>query len=247
MTLAGRVLVVDDERLNRSILRAALGRQGHEVVEAADGREALDRLADGGIDVVLLDIVMPIMDGYETLAAIKADPSLSHVPVIIISGVDQVDSVVRCIEMGATDYLTKPFQPSILKARLDASLAAKRLRDLELEYLEQVSRVTGAAAALEAGTEDLGDLASVAARDDALGVLARRFESMAREVLAREARLREQVRELRIEIDQTRQARQVAEITDTDFFRDLRGRATELRRTMRADGAEGAPEAESAG
>jgi len=233
------VLVVDDERLNRSILRAALGKEGHDVVEAADGREALDRLAEGGADVVLLDIVMPVMDGYETLAAIKADPDLAHVPVIIISGVDQVDSVVRCIEMGATDYLTKPFQPAILKARLDASLAAKRLRDLELEYLEQVSRVTGAAAALEAGNEDLEDLAAVATRDDALGVLARRFESMAREVLAREARLREQVRELRIEIDQSRQARQVAEITDTDFFRDLRGRAADLRRTIRVDGTDG--------
>jgi CheY-like chemotaxis protein len=248
VTTAGRVLVVDDERLNRSILRAALSREGHDVVEAADGREALDRLADGGADVVLLDIVMPVMDGYETLAAIKADPGLAHLPVIIISGVDQVDSVVRCIEMGATDYLTKPFQPAILKARLDASLAAKRLRDLELEYLEQVSRVTGAAAALEAGTGDLGDLASVASRDDALGVLARRFESMAREVLAREARLREQVRELRIEIDQARQARQVAEITDTDFFRDLRGRAAELRLTMRTDAAEevAGPEVEPA-
>ena len=239
MTAAGRVLVVDDERLNRSILRAALGKEGHEVVEAADGREALDRLAEGGADVVLLDIVMPVMDGYETLAAIKADPDLAHVPVIIISGVDEVGSVVRCIQMGATDYLTKPFQPAILKARLDASLAAKRLRDLELEYLEQVSRVTGAAAALEAGNEDLGALAAVATRDDALGVLARRFESMAREVLAREARLREQVRELRIEIDQSRQARQVAEITDTDFFRDLRGRAADLRRTIRVDGADG--------
>ncbi len=248
MTTLGRVLVVDDERLNRTILRAALGKEGHVVVEAADGREALDRLAEGGVDVVLLDIVMPVMDGYETLAAIKADPVLTYLPVIIISGVDQVDSVVRCIEMGATDYLTKPFQPAILKARLDSSLAAKRLRDLELEYLEQVSRVTGAAAALEAGSEDLGDIALVAARDDALGALARRFESMAREVLAREARLREQVRELRIEIDQGRQARQVAEITDTDFFRDLRGRAADLRRTIRDEARdEASPESDAAG
>ena len=233
MSGGGRVLVVDDERLNRTVLRAALTKQGHEVVEAVDGREALDRLAEGPIDVVLLDIVMPVMDGYETLEAIKADPELGHIPVIIISGVDDIASVVRCIEMGATDYLPKPFQPAILQARLDSSLAAKRLRDLELEYLEQVSRVTGAAAALEAGDADLGDLASVAARDDALGVLARRFESMAREVLAREARLREQVRELRIEIDHARQAQQVAEITETDFFRDLSGRAADLRRIIR--------------
>lgn len=233
MTAGGRVLIVDDERLNRTVLRAALTKQGQDVVEAADGRQALDRLAEGPIDVVLLDIMMPVMDGYATLEAIKADPALRHIPVIIISGVDDVASVVRCIEMGATDYLPKPFQPAILQARLDASLAAKRLRDLELEYLEQVSRVTGAAAALEAGDGDLGDLASVAARSDALGVLARRFESMAREVQAREARLREQVRELRIEIDHARQARQVAEITDTDFFRDLSGRAADLRRIIR--------------
>ena len=240
----GRILVVDDERLNRSILRAALRAQGHEVVEAVNGQEALDRLAEGPIDAVLLDIVMPVLDGYETLAKIKADPTLNHVPVIIISAVDEVASVVRCIEMGATDYLPKPFQPTILRARLDASLASKRLRDLELEYLEQVSRVTGAAAALEAGSADLGDLQTVAARDDALGVLARRFESMAREVVARETRLREQVRDLRIEIDQARQARQVAEITDTDFFRGLRGRADDLRKLMRPEG-EGEDDARS--
>ena len=131
---------------------------------------------------------------------------------------DEVASVVRCIEMGATDYLPKPFQPAILQARLDASLAAKRLRDLELEYLDQVSRVTGAAAALEAGESDLGVLESVAKREDALGVLARRFESMAREVLAREARLRDQVRELRSR-STTFGKGTVAEITDTDFFR----------------------------
>ena len=233
MAGGGRVLVVDDERLNRTVLRAALAKQGHDVVEAVDGREALDRLAEAPIDVVLLDIMMPVMDGYATMAAIKADPELARIPVIIISGVDDVASVVRCIEMGATDYLPKPFQPAILQARLDASLASKRLRDLELEYLEQVSRVTGAAAALEAGAADLGDLASVAARDDALGVLARRFESMAREVQAREASLRAQVRELRIEIDHARQARHVAEITESDFFRDLSGRAADLRRIIR--------------
>jgi two-component system, cell cycle response regulator len=231
----GRILVVDDERLNRMILRRALESQGHRVDEAENGRVALLRLADEPIDLVLLDLVMPDLDGYATLEAIKADPLLRHLPVIIVSGVEEIESVVRCIEMGATDYLPKPFQPAILKARVDSSLTGKRLRDLELEYLEQVSRVTGAAAALEAGAADLGELAVVAERSDALGILARRFMSMAREVQAREERLREQVRELRIEIDQARQARQVAEITETDFFRDLRDRAGDLRRIIRAD------------
>ncbi len=231
----GLILVVDDERLNRMILRRALEGQGHVVEEAENGRVALARLAAGPIDLVLLDLVMPELDGYAALETIKADPRLGHLPVIVISGVDELDSIVRCIEMGAADYLPKPFQPAILKARVDASLAGKRLRDLELEYLEQVSRVTGAATALEAGKADLDSLEPVAQRTDALGILARRFMSMAREVQAREERLRAEVRELRIEIDHAREAQQVAEITETDFFRDLRNRAGDLRRIIRAE------------
>lgn len=237
MNEGGRVLVVDDERMNRMLLRRAVELEGHVVREAEDGRQALDRLGAEPFDVVLLDLVMPEMDGYTTLEAIKKDPGLRHIPVIVISGVEDIASIVRCIEIGAIDYLPKPFQPAILRARLEASLAAKRLRDLEIEYLEQVSKVTGAAAALEAGEVDLGPVSEVALRTDALGLLARRFESMAREVRAREDRLREEVRELRIEIDHTRQARQVAEITETDFFRDLRVRAGDLRKIIRDDEA----------
>jgi two-component system cell cycle response regulator len=239
-TDAGRVLVVDDERLNRMLLRRALEVEGRLVSEAQDGAAALGVLRSEAIDVVLLDIVMPNMDGYATLAVIKADPALDHLPVIIISGVDEIESVVRCIEMGATDYLPKPFEPAILRARVDASLAAKRLRDLELEYLEQVSRVTGAAEALEAGAFVPASLESVAARTDALGILARRFARMAEEVRAREERLRAEVRELRIEIDHAKQSKRVAEITETDFFRDLRSRAADLRSVIRDDsGARG--------
>ena len=236
MSTGGRILVVDDERLNRMLLRKALTLRGHDVTEAADGAEALELLRAEPQDVVLLDIVMPVLDGYAALSAIKADPSLRDIPVIVISGVGEIDSVVRCIEMGAADYLTKPFEAAILHARIDTSLDAKRLRDLELEYLEQVSRVTGAATALEAGTFEPGALEAVAARTDALGLLARRFASMAREVRAREERLQAQVRDLRIEIDQARQAQKVTEITDTDFFRDLRGRAADLRRIVREGG-----------
>jgi DNA-binding response OmpR family regulator len=230
---AGRVLVVDDERLNRMLLRRALEAEGRLVSEAPDGNVALEVLRSETVDVVLLDIMMPNLDGYATLEVIKADPSLDHLPVIIISGVDEIESVVRCIEMGATDYLPKPFEPAILRARVDASLAAKRLRDLELEYLEQVSRVTGAAEALEAGAFVPSSLESVAARTDALGILARRFARMAEEVRAREERLRAEVRELRIEIDQAKQSKRVAEITETDFFRDLRSRAADLRSIVR--------------
>ena len=231
----GRVLVVDDGELNRRLLVRALETEGHVAAQASDGRAALEQLRAGDFDVVLLDLVMPEMDGYETLAAIKADDALRHLPVIVISGVDELDSVVRCIEMGATDYLPKPFNASLLRARISASLAGKRLRDLELEYLEQVGHVTDAAAALEEDRYDGSALEAVAARDDALGVLARSFARMAGQVQAREDRLRREVAELRIEIDEARQAQRVAEITGSDYFQDLRGRAAQLRRMVDAD------------
>ncbi|HEY8170667.1 MAG TPA: response regulator [Candidatus Limnocylindria bacterium] len=231
----GSILVVDDGEMNRRVLTLALEREGHTTEQAANGRVALDRLAEQPFDVVLLDLVMPELDGYETLAAIKADEALRHLPVIVISGVDELGSVIRCIEMGATDYLTKPFNAALLRARVSASLAGKRLRDLELEYLEQVGHVIDAATALEAERFDPADLAAVAERDDALGVLARSFSSMASEIRAREDRLRREVAELRIEIDEAKQAQRVAEITDSDYFRDLRGRASELRRIVDVD------------
>lgn len=231
----GRVLIVDDGEMNRKVLRAALEREGHATEQAANGREALGLLADRSVDVVLLDLVMPELDGYETLAAIKADEALRHLPVIVISGVDELDSVVRCIEMGAADYLPKPFNASLLRARINASLAGKRLRDLELEYLEQVGHVIDAATALEEERFDPADLETVATREDALGVLARSFARMAGEVRAREDRLRREVAELRIEIDEAKQAQRVAEITGSDYFRDLRGRAAELRRMVDPD------------
>lgn len=234
-TGGGRVLIVDDGEMNRKVLRAALEREGHVAEQAANGREALALLADRPVDVVLLDLVMPQMDGYETLAAIKADGALRHLPVIVISGVDELDSVVRCIEMGAADYLPKPFNASLLRARINASLAGKRLRDLELEYLEQVGHVIDAAMALEEDRFDAADLETVATREDALGVLARSFARMAGEVRAREDRLRREVAELRIEIDEAKQAQRVAEITGSDYFQDLRGRAAELRRMVDPD------------
>ncbi len=141
---SGRVLVVDDTAFNRRLLVRLLTSIGHETLEAEHGREALERLRDPGspaVDVVLLDIVMPEMDGYETLAALKADPALSDLPVIVISGVDELESVVRCIRMGAADYLPKTVDPEILRARIEASMAGKRLHDLERQTLEEQGRM----------------------------------------------------------------------------------------------------------
>lgn len=137
---AGVALVVDDSVVNRKLLGQLLVATGLATIEAENGSEALALLrGERGrdVDLVLLDVEMPELDGYGTLAAIKADETLRHLPVIMVSGVDELDSVVRCIEMGATDYLPKPFNPAVLRARINSSLGAKRLRDLELEYLER--------------------------------------------------------------------------------------------------------------
>jgi adenylate cyclase len=134
----GRVLVVDDDRVNRMLLTRGLERDGHRVRCAEDGLEALALLHDEPCDVVLLDIVMPKLDGVSLLERIKADPALHDVPVIMISGVDERDSVVRCIEIGADDYLPKPFDPTLLRARISAGLTKKRLHELERERLRGV-------------------------------------------------------------------------------------------------------------
>jgi class 3 adenylate cyclase/CheY-like chemotaxis protein len=139
MTAHGRALVVDDSTVNRRLLVRRLEALGLDALEAENGRVALERLADDDsrVDVVLLDVVMPELDGYQTLAAMKHDDRWRHIPVLIVSGVEEQESVVRCIELGATDYLTKPINPSILAARINASLAAKRLHDLEQESYER--------------------------------------------------------------------------------------------------------------
>lgn len=136
-TNTGAMLVVDDNLMNRKVLARSLQNEGHTVETAENGLQALALLRSQSFDVVLLDLLMPGMDGAEVLAAIKGDPALRHIPVIMVSALDELDSVVKCIEMGAEDYLPKPFNPVLLKARLRASLEKKKLRDLELAYLQQ--------------------------------------------------------------------------------------------------------------
>jgi adenylate cyclase len=124
------ILVVDDNEDNRYALTRRLAREGYlNVAIAVDGTAALEQLKDKRFDLVLLDIMMPKLNGYEVLAQMKADEQLRHIPVIMISAVDEIDSVVRCIELGAEDYLAKPFNPVLLRARVGASLERKRLHD----------------------------------------------------------------------------------------------------------------------
>jgi DNA-binding response OmpR family regulator len=225
----GTLLVVDDNDINRDMLSRRLRRQGYTVDVAENGRRALEMIAVRDFDLVLLDIMMPDLDGYQVLAHLKGDARTRDIPVIMISALDEIESVVRCIEMGAEDYLPKPFDPVLLRARIGASLEKKRLRDQEVEYLHEVGRVTAAAAAVEENTFRPEELDGVAQRADALGQLARVFQRMAHEVYEREQRLKQEVHQLRIEINEVRKAREVAEITETEYFQELRKRAQALR------------------
>jgi two-component system cell cycle response regulator len=224
------LLVVDDNEDNRYTLVLRLKRLGYaNVTTAVDGHQALAELRERAFDLVLLDVMMPEMNGYEVLEQLRADERLRHVPVIMISALDQLESVVRCIELGAEDYLPKPFNPVLLRARIGACLEKKRLRDQEIRYLQDVARVTSAAAAVEAEQFSAEMLADVAGRPDALGQLARVFQRMAGEVAAREAELKKEIQVLQIEIDQVQKARQVSEITETEYFQELRRKASALR------------------
>lgn len=135
-----QILVVDDVEMNRDLLSRRVRRLGHEVLLAEDGAQALETLRTRPVDVVLLDIMMPHTNGYEVLEAMAADELLRQVPVIMISAVDEKESIARCIALGADDYLPKPFDPLILQARLGASLARKRLREREQLYQQSLVR-----------------------------------------------------------------------------------------------------------
>ena len=137
-TEGGRVLVVDDNATNRDLLSRRLARDGHTVSQAADGAEALGALQEADFDLVLLDIVMPRVHGFEVLRQMKGDARLAEVPVIMLSSLDDLDSVVRCIQMGADDFLPKPYEPVLLRARIGASLEKKRMRDRARSYLEVI-------------------------------------------------------------------------------------------------------------
>lgn len=229
----GNLLVVDDNDINREVLARRMERQGHQVKVAVNGRQALELVAASRFDLILLDVIMPEMNGYQVLEFLKSEPDLRDIPVIMISALDELDSAVRCIEMGAEDYLTKPFNPVLLQARIGACLEKKRLRDKEVEYLRQAALVTAAAAAVESNEFRPESLDLVAARGDELGQLARVFQRMAREVSAREQRLKQQVQDLRIQVDEANKNRQVKDITDTDYFQHLQQKAKRLRESRR--------------
>jgi adenylate cyclase len=140
-TERGRLLVVDDNKEGRELLQTLLEQLGHSAATAASGQEALARLTREPFDLILLDVMMPEMDGFAVLERLKADESLRHIPVLMVSALDRLDSVVAGIARGAEDYLTRPFNELLLRARVAACLEKKRLRDREMQHLQQIDRL----------------------------------------------------------------------------------------------------------
>ena len=132
------VLVVDDIEMNRDMLCSLLAADGHKAAVAENGRLALEKIKSNPYDLILLDVMMPEMNGYQVLEHLKSDRALRDIPVIVLSALDEIGSVVRCIELGAEDYLPKPFDPVLLRARIGACLEKKRLRDQEIRLRSEL-------------------------------------------------------------------------------------------------------------
>jgi CheY-like chemotaxis protein len=246
---AAHVLVVDDVAQNRSALERWLANLGHDVALAENGRIALDMTAIHHYDLVLLDVEMPELNGYEVLQRLKGASATRDIPVIMISALDELRTVALCIEAGAEDYLQKPFQPVLLAARIGASLEKKRLRDAEVDYMRQVASVIEAAQALEEGAYVPGSLGGVAVRSDELGRLARVFDTMATVVWEREERMQGRIEALQAEIgahpraalsahDSHTLTRRVGDLSDAAAMTRRIGGASDVR----APGSEPVPD-----
>ena len=192
------ILIVDDNSLNRKKLKLAVKTLGYSAELAENGAQALDMLKGGQYDAMLLDLLMPEMDGFEVLITVDADDVLRDIPVIVISDLEgDTESVSRALSAGAEDFLPKGFDPVILNARLTACLRKKHFRDQELAYFKRVNALTDAAAQIEAGRFDETSLAGLeqeSQRKDPIGNLASVFKGMAKEIHAREVRLLERIR-----------------------------------------------------
>jgi len=211
---SGSLLVVDDNDANRDMLSRRLERLGHRVATAVDGYHALEIMSNTAFDLVLLDVMMPRLDGYGTLSRIKSDPVLCHIPVIMISALDDISAIVRCIEMGAEDYVPKPFDPVLLRARIGASLEKKRLRDQEAVYRKQIEEYN-----LHLEDRVREQVSNITlAQMETIFALSKLAESRDPETGAHLERVREYSRLLAISLEKTDK---YARIIDNDFIQNL--------------------------
>lgn len=202
-TRAARVLVVDDEAPLRDMLQRSLSGLGYQVSVAEDGQQALDFCNREVCDLVVTDLNMPGLTGMDLLRLLKSGERTRGIPVIVVSAQDDLASVVQCIKDGAEDHITKPYEMLLLHTRVRASLERKRLRDLELDYLERVSQLTSAAEAVEHELYQPGSLTALAAFDDSLGRLTRVFDRMVSGLKSREDRLQRRLQTLGREMGET--------------------------------------------
>jgi CheY-like chemotaxis protein len=186
-----RVLVVEDNDPNRELLCRRLAALGYDPTGVRTGRQAVNFARSGRFDLVVLDLLLPVVDGYQVLRELKADAELSAIPVVVLSAADDAATATRCVEAGAEDYLTKPYDPTILRARIGAALDRRRMRDRERADAQAVADLTRAAERVARGEYDPQVLAAVTGRADAIGDLGRAFDRMARTVGEQLRRLRE--------------------------------------------------------
>jgi sigma-B regulation protein RsbU (phosphoserine phosphatase) len=230
----GRILAVDDDALNLDVLAQRLTRQGHLVSTAADGEEALHKARQQPFDLVLLDVMMPRLDGYGTLSALKADEELRHVPVIMISALDELSSVVRCIEAGAEDYLPKPFNATLLRARVGACLEKKFVHDQEADlYHKLVVSQQRLDRELSDAHRRVAAMAPDVREDPRVMPLLEAFQRMAGAVSRRETDLRATIQDLEIRINRQVVTTQVKTIVADPTFSSLTERARAMRERRR--------------
>ena len=226
----GKVLAVDDDAFNLDILAKFLNKQGHVVTTAEDGIEALDVLSKASFDLVLLDVMMPNLNGFETLKRIKEQENLLSTPVIMISALDELSSVIKCIEYGAEDYLPKPYNSTLLRARVGACLERKAWVDKHLELIDKLEvsqkiidiEIKNSETQIKLLQEKYQGVADVNPLVDA-------FAQMNSSLVGQRRQIAETLQDVHIKINRTKVSAQVKTIISNPQFSSLNDRAKAMR------------------
>jgi sigma-B regulation protein RsbU (phosphoserine phosphatase) len=226
----GKVLAVDDDGFNLDILAKFLHKQGHVVTTAEDGLEALDILSKTSFDLILLDVMMPNLDGFETLKRIKEQENLLSTPVIMISALDELSSVIKCIECGAEDYLPKPYNSTLLRARVGACLERKAWVDRHLDLIDKLeesqkiidAEIKNSEAQLEILHDKYQGVVDVIPLVDA-------FARMNASLVGQRRQIAETLQDVQIKINRTKVSAQVRTIISNPQFSSLSDRAKAMR------------------
>ena len=233
-SISGKILAVDDDDFNLEILAKFLCKQGYLVTTAEDGIQALCELEKGDYDLVLLDVMMPNLDGLETLKRIRQQESLAATPVIMISALDELSSVVKCVEAGAEDYLPKPYNATLLRARIGSCLQRKAWIDKHLHLIEKLEISQASIdAGLKASTVQLDLLAGQQGNATDFQPLRDAFARMSASLVGQKRQIAETINDLQIEINRKQVSAQVKSIVSNPDFASLGERAQAMRERRR--------------